>query len=609
VRIRNGEVSYWPNLGYGRFGARVTMDNSPWFDNPDLFDPRRIQLADIDGSGVTDIVYLGRNIVTLYFNQAGNSWSDPRPLRQFPEIDNLSSVTVMDLLGNGTACLVWSSPLPGNTLRPIRYIDLMGGNKPHLLTKTVNNLGAETEVSYAPSTKFYLQDKLAGKPWITRLPFPVHCVEKVTVTDKWRKTSFSSTYSYHHGYFDGMEREFRGFGRVEQVDVESYGEFEQGNTASPYITDDKMLYQPPVKTISWFHTVAFLDRERILSQFEHEYFPRWLEESHPDLKTAFQENPLPEPDLEAEDLNAEEWREALRACKGLMLRQEVVELDIDALERPNDPDQLPVKLFSTACHNCHIRRLQPQDINRHAVFLVAESEAITYNYELDIREEQLSRLNPDPRISHTLNLQYDEYANVLQSVAVVYPRLGGFEDDGKLADGLTDALILIRQVQKEETHLGYSETRYTEDFGTKLDDKVAGLDNHRLRVPCEVLTYELTGIKPASGLHFTINELRALQLSLVHQKSGQLVLDIPYQQIPNRITPEKRIVEHARTLFFTENLIDPLPFREHGRLGLTYEAYKLALTGALLDAIFKDAAGNNKLDQIIDGATYRSRAA
>ena len=22
VRIRNGEVCYWPNLGYGRFGAR-----------------------------------------------------------------------------------------------------------------------------------------------------------------------------------------------------------------------------------------------------------------------------------------------------------------------------------------------------------------------------------------------------------------------------------------------------------------------------------------------------------------------------------------------------------------------------------------------------------
>lgn len=32
ARIRNGEVCYWPNLGYGRFGAKVTMDDAPWFD-------------------------------------------------------------------------------------------------------------------------------------------------------------------------------------------------------------------------------------------------------------------------------------------------------------------------------------------------------------------------------------------------------------------------------------------------------------------------------------------------------------------------------------------------------------------------------------------------
>ncbi len=29
VRIRSGEVCYWPNLGYGRFGAKVAMDWTP----------------------------------------------------------------------------------------------------------------------------------------------------------------------------------------------------------------------------------------------------------------------------------------------------------------------------------------------------------------------------------------------------------------------------------------------------------------------------------------------------------------------------------------------------------------------------------------------------
>ena len=73
VRIRNGEVCYWPNLGYGRFGAKVTMDNSPWFDTPDQFDQKRIRLADIDGSGTTDIIYLDRNGVDIYRNNAATA--------------------------------------------------------------------------------------------------------------------------------------------------------------------------------------------------------------------------------------------------------------------------------------------------------------------------------------------------------------------------------------------------------------------------------------------------------------------------------------------------------------------------------------------------------
>ena len=593
ARIRNGEVCYWPNLGYGRFGAKVTMDHAPHFDHVDQFDPERIRLADIDGSGTTDIIYLHRDGIRLYFNQSGNSWSAPQLLRVFPRVDDIVSIVPTDLLGNGTACLVWSSPLPGDARRQMRYVDLMGGQKPHLLVKSINNLGAETRVQYAPSTKFYLKDKLAGKPWITKLPFPVHVVEKVTVTDKWRKTTFSSTYSYHHGYFDGVEREFRGFGRVEQLDTESYGEFARGNTASPYITDDKTLYQPPVKTVTWYHTGAALDRERILSQFEHEYFPHWFEEMRPDAVNVlgnFQENVLPEPDLAAEDLSTEEWREALRACKGMMLRQEVYELDVDALERPDHPEHRPVKLFSTAYHNGHIRRLQPQAGNPHAVFLVAESEAITYHYELDLTTKDI---RPDPRIAHTANLTFDEYANVLQSVAIVYPRLGQHVD-GTLPSG---AEALIATVQRER-HLAYTENRFTND----MDDG----ENYRLRVPCEVLTYELTGMGPEDqndldspdsrdNRYFSIDELRRFRLSLVYQPDSDNELipvsEIPYHHLAVGNTPEKRLVEQARMLFFKDDvaiLTDPLPLGHLGRLGLPYETYKLALTEDLLGAVFGD---------------------
>src|SRR5690606_151741 len=254
VRVRNGEVCYWPNLGYGRFGPKVTMDNAPWFDEPDQFEHRRLLLADVDGSGTTDLVYLHRDGVRSYFNQSGNRWTGPRDLASLPVPDQLASVTTADLLGNGTACLVWSSALPAHARRPLRYVDLMGGQKPHLLTRVRNHLGAETEVEYVSSTRFYLEDRRRGTPWVTKLPFPVHCVSRVMVKDRWRGTRFTTQYSYHHGYFDGPEREFRGFGRVDQIDIESFGTFAAGNTSSPYITEDSKLYQPPVKTVTWYHT-------------------------------------------------------------------------------------------------------------------------------------------------------------------------------------------------------------------------------------------------------------------------------------------------------------------------------------------------------------------
>ena len=240
-------------------------------------------------------------------------------------------------------------------------------------------------MEYTPSTKFYIEDKLAGKPWVTKLQFPVHCVSKTTTRDTWRNTNFTSQYSYHHGYYDHAEREFRGFGRVEQTDAEDFGVFVAANANSPYITGDQTLYQPPIKTITWHHTGAFLGREKILNQFEAEYFAP--------SSVNFQENELPQPDVDAE-LTPDEWPQALRACKGMTLRQEIYELEVDAFA---NGEEKRIKLFSTAYHNCTINLAQPKSKNAFAVFFATESEAITYNYEWDLTN---GVLNPDPRIAH-----------------------------------------------------------------------------------------------------------------------------------------------------------------------------------------------------------------
>lgn len=272
VRVRNGEVCYWPIPVYGGASAKVTLDNAPWFDQPDQFSQRRVRLADLDGSGTSDILYLHRDGVRIYFNQSGNRLCEARHLGVFPKVDDLSSVTTADLLGNGTACLVWSSPLPGAAGRQVRYVNLMGEAKPHLLVRSVNNLGAETRVRYASSARFYLEDKFEGRPWVTRLPFPVQVVERVETYDHVSRNRFVTRYKYHHGYFDGEEREFRGFGMVEQFDTEAFAALSQGGALEDAANLEEASHVPPVLTKTWFHTGAYLDRGRVSRQFAHEYY-------------------------------------------------------------------------------------------------------------------------------------------------------------------------------------------------------------------------------------------------------------------------------------------------------------------------------------------------
>jgi hypothetical protein len=284
------------------------MDNALALDAVDNFDQRRIRLADIDGSDTTDILYLSREGVDMYFNQAGNSFSDRKSVALFPAINSLSQVSVLDLLGNGTSCLVWSSPTPSAVPSPLRYVDFMRGQKPHLLTKTANNMGSTTTLHYSPSTKFYLQDKQSGTPWATHLPFPVQCVQRQVITDTVSGNMLVRRYSYHHGYFDGYEREFRGFGRVEQWDTEDFAAMSSLTATN----NDVEWHVPPTHTKTWFHTGFYMHGTHISDQLEAEYFV--------DRQTNPHGRFLPQSDVPV-GLTGEEQREAARSLKGRILRR------------------------------------------------------------------------------------------------------------------------------------------------------------------------------------------------------------------------------------------------------------------------------------------------
>ena len=525
VRIRYCEVCYWPNLGYGRFGARVAMGNAPVLESPDLFDPRRVHLADIDGSGNTDIMYVDDDGISLYFNQSGNFWSAAQRLSHFPRVDSLTSIAAMDLLGNGTACLVWSSPLASDARRPMRYIDLMGGQKPHLLVYTTNNMGAETEVQYKASTKFYLHDRLEGRPWVTKLPFPVHVIERVENRDLVSNTKLVSAYRYRHGYYDGVEREFRGFAHVEQRDAESV------------VGDFDLL---PVVTKTWFHNGTFIEEDKLEAYFKdpanQEYFAG-------DAQAAF----LPDTDP-PQDLTVDEMREAARALKGSILRQEVYADD----GSPNA--SLP---YSVSERSYKLTCLQPQGPNRHAVFFSHPCETIDYHYE---------RNPADPRISHALTIAVDDYGDVLKSAAIGYQRrVPAFDEQGKTSATLT-------------------ESQYT---NAVLDD-----DAYRTPIPVEVKTYELTApiVTGATPLDFSAVVAIATAAS-----------EIAYEVQPDPQQANKRLIEHLRTLYRKNDLSGFSLLGKVESMALPGESYKLALTPGLLD-VFQIKASRAELTAILTGS-------
>lgn len=575
VRIRNGEACYWPNFGYGRFGPKVTMEGAPWLDQTDQFDQRRVRLADIDGSGVTDLIYLHRDGPRIYFNRSGNGWSEARQLSNFPQVDDTASVMTADLLGNGTACLVWSSPLPGEARRPMRYVDLMGGTKPHLLVKSINNLGTETRVEYAPSTRFYLADKLDGRPWVTRLPFPVHVVERVETHDRISGNRFVTRYAYHHGYFDGVEREFRGFGMVERCDTEELAALNVGGADPAGTNIDEASHVPPVLTKSWYHTGAYLRRGHISGYFAGLLDTEGVGEYYrePGLTEAQVRAGLLDDTVLPHGLTVEEEREACRALKGSMLRQEVYALDgTEAQARP----------YTVTEQNFTVRMVQPRGGNRNCVLVTHPRESISYRYEralvpvLDDEMVDDARAGtepgvmwrPDPRIAHALTLEVDDFGNIVRSAAIGYGR--------RYPD-----LRLPTQADRDRqaaTSISFSEKGLTKSHDTG-EEAIDEPNAYRTPLPCEACTYELTGLAPttAGSRRFSFDEVLAAVITATA---------IGYEEEPTPGLVQKRLIEQARTYYRRNDLTRALPLGETQSLALPFESYKLALTGGLVDELY-----------------------
>ncbi|MCE3552395.1 sugar-binding protein [Pseudonocardia sp. RS11V-5] len=525
VRVRNGNVCYWPNLGYGRFGAKVTMHDSPRLAAADAFSPERVRIGDVDGTGPADLVYLDDDGALLFLNLSGNGWSPAHRLQLREYSGQLVDVSLVDLLGTGTACLVWSSPLPSDVGRQLRYVDLLGSVKPFLLTGITNNLGTQTLLTYAPSTRFSVRDRLAGRPWRARLPFPVHVVERVETLDLIGRNRFCTRYAYHDGYFDGIEREFRGFAFVEEWNHENY----EAVPAADWTNLGDETDVPPVYNRTWFHVGAPLPRQGMSA----------------DAPT------LPEPDLPA-GLAPEDRREALRALRGLTLRREVYALDgTDRQEHP----------YVVTEERHRVAVLQPRGRNRHAVVHSHVYEAVNTHLERDPL---------DPRVEHKITLEVDGYGLVRRDVLVA---CGRRRPDGALPTD-SDRVVQGRPL------VVYSEHAVTQP----VDDVQAHPDDYAVPRPAENLTYELTGLTAGTGEHLGAGDFERAAVAAIPEIAYHREPDHASPQ--RRVIEWTRVLYRPDDLGAAAG--DPLALLALGRAGVRAVqgvSLALALTDGLIDDV------------------------
>ncbi len=545
VLIDGQSIGYWPNLGYGAFGQKLTMGGETLL--PLDFDPKRLFLADLDGSGTSDLVYVDFNKVHFWLNQSGNRWSDQQTIDGTPITVDSASLAFTDFFGTGTTSLLWSYNFGTFADGNYKVLDFCGGNKPYLLSEMSNNLGATTRVRYASSTKFYLEDVARGDYWATPLPFPVHVLEKSESIDHISKTKLVTCYKYHHGFYDGREREFRGFGRVDQIDTETFDIFKKKglHEDSSFDNNNEAHHVPPVETRTWFHTGAYFEQRDILDVYRAEYFGG-VEEldaiQKPQDAAAF--------DLGGHDVQIadnDSVIEAHRALRGSVLRTEVYAHD--SSEDTNFPYMVSEQTY-------RVQTKQSTGENAHAVFLATVKDSIRYHYE----RKHSGRNLVDPRIQHHITIAVDEFGNPTQTANIAYKRrqTNHAEQDTDLLTVSTNSYVLPL---------------------TSRDDF-----RHSAAVTSKV--YELTGAKRP-----VTNAYSAADLSTAFANAA----NIAYEQKTTAGQVEKRQLKHQTTVYWNDDLSDSAPIAVVAYHGLPFETYQRALTPSLRTSIYGSTRLSNSM--------------
>lgn len=530
-RLTNGYFEYWPNLGRGRFSEKLVLANAPHFDEG--LDARRVLTADVDGSGTMDLLYIQTDKVLLFFNQNGNSFSDPIAIPLPEPYAATDQVNVADILGNGTSCLVFTKM----DVQPRHYYYNFAGDypakggasvhslKPYLLNQVNNPMGAMTTIKYNSSTCYYLQDKAAGRDWVTKIHFPVQVADTIIQQDLITGSTLVTRHAYHDGYYDThpTERRFRGFGFVESWDTE---------TVAP--PTKERAYVPPVYTKTWLNTGVFEDYKKVQQQYRQAFYQGDTQAyQFPDNVFA----------LAGAEKDRETMRQAYVALKGTSIRSEVYGLDDSAAA---------LHPYTVEQSNVEVALNQPIGKNLYAVFAVNPRQSIHYSYD---------RNPDDPMVAQNFTLAIDPLnGKPTQSCGIHLPR----RNPGHMPN------ILPEQLSTKTTA---SQTTYINS---------PNIDNGYWRgVVCERKTFEITGLELAGNDScFSFDTVQ-------NQVKEALKNEIAYSAVPAQII-SARLLSWEKNLYWDEsNFEQALPLGQIGQVGLHHHQ-----THAVFDRAFvKDHLG------------------
>ncbi len=503
--VYDGNVEYWPNLGYGDWGTRISMRNSPRF--PSGYDPAHILVGDVDGDGLADLIYVDHCKVLLWINQSGQAWSDPIEIKGTPGLTGFDDVRLIDLLGTGVPGLLWSTDASRRIPHQAFFLDFTGGVKPYLLNEMTNHMGAITRTEYVSSTRYYLDDEQNQESaWQTPLPFPTQVVRRVEVIDEISNGKLSTEYQYHHGYWDGHEREFRGFGRVDQRDTETFTAYHQqglhGDQGFEAVQPDR--FSPPIETRSWFHQgpIKTDEGEWITSDFTQEF---WVGDANQLVSFSNLEKVL-------RQYQGQDRRDALRTLRGRVLRSEIYARD--NMNRQDRPFTVNEDVYT-------VREEEPEEQGlRPKIFFPHILAARTTHWE---RGE-------DPKTAFTLTRDYDMFGQPRQSIHVACPR--GWRD------------VQISRTQEYLVTVGETHFAQRDDTDVYIVNRPASTRSYEIR-PNQALTVA----ELISGVVERTIPLQLIGHTLQYYDGDQ------YEGLPNGHIGEFGALVRSEALVLTEEIL------------------------------------------------------